>query len=178
MKAQKARVLERKKEKEEERYLKLQEKAYRCSKCEKAFSMKVNLDRHRNSVHLRIKGFLCFDCEKAFSDKSLLEQHRKSVYLKIKDFEKHGFTEGCEGCKRLRAGGMDARPHNAQCRQRMEEQLKREDNPRWKSAQARMNEKIWEEIKKNDPVAAAEDTPEEENPRTGGGGGAATSSGG
>ena len=37
----------------------------------------------------------------------------------------------------------------------MEELLKNEDNPRWKNAQARMNEKVWEHIKQNDPKAAA-----------------------
>merc|ERR1712237_210214 len=113
-----------------------------------------------------------------------VEHSARKTYLKKKDFEKHGFTEGCEGCKRMRAGGMDARPHSAQCRQRMEEQLKKEDNPRWRSAQARMNEKVWEEIKKNDPEAAAEDNSEARGGRgtaassSGGGAGGSSSSGG
>ena len=37
----------------------------------------------------------------------------------------------------------------------MEEQLKKDDNPRWKSAQARMNDKVSAEIKKSDPEAEA-----------------------
>ena len=84
-----------------------------------------------------------------------METSARKTYLKKRDFEKHGYTEGCEGCRRLRTGGMEARPHNSQCRARMEELLKNEDNPRWKNAQARMNEKVWEHIKQNDPEAAA-----------------------
>ena len=30
----------------------------------------------------------------------------RSVYFKREDFEKYGYTEGCEGCKRMRAGNM------------------------------------------------------------------------
>ena len=84
-----------------------------------------------------------------------VETNARKTYLKKRDFEKHGYTDGCEGCRRLRTGGMEARPHNSQCRTRMEELLKNEDNPRWKNAQARMNEKVWEHIKQNDPEAAA-----------------------
>ena len=56
---------------------------------------------------------------------NLQEASARKTYLKTRDFEKHGYTEGCEGCRRMRTGGREVRPHNAQCRQRMEEQLNR-----------------------------------------------------
>ena len=34
------------------------------------------------------------------------------------DFEKHGYTEGCEGCNRMQTGG-ERRSHTAKCRERM-----------------------------------------------------------
>jgi len=39
------------------------------------------------------------------------ETRARRVYLKAEDFEVHGYVEGCDGCSRLKAGGMDARPH-------------------------------------------------------------------
>ena len=53
----------------------------------------------------------------------------RSVYFKKEDFEKHGYiAANCEGCRRLRAGGMIARPHAAACRKRMEAELQRESS--------------------------------------------------
>ena len=85
------------------------------------------------------------------------EEGPRRAYLKKKDFEKHGYTAGCEGCRRLRAGGMTARPHTQECRARIEERLKEDENPRWKRAKDAADERIWEEIKRIDPEAAKED---------------------
>ena len=82
----------------------------------------------------------------------------RRTYLKPRDFEKHGYTEGCEGCRRVRTGGMGARPHTEQCRARMEEALKQEGNPRHKRAEDAADEKLWEEIKKMDPEARASES--------------------
>ena len=59
------------------------------------------------------------------------------MYLKAEDFEVHGYTEGCDGCSRLKAGGMDARPHTETCRTRLEEELAKDNGPRWMKAKAR-----------------------------------------
>ena len=75
------------------------------------------------------------------------EPQCRRTYLKHRDFQEHGYTEGCEGCKRLRTGGMGARPHTEECRRRMEEILKGKTNPRWERAQQRANERVWEEVK-------------------------------
>ena len=94
------------------------------------------------------------------------EEGTRRTYLKKRDFEKHGYTDGCEGCRRLRTGGMGARPHTQECRDRLEEKLKEEDNPRWRRAKEAADERMWEEVKKQDPEAAKVD--EGEVPDTGG----------
>ena len=85
-----------------------------------------------------------------------VETAPRRTYLKARDFEKHGYTEGCEGCRRLRTGGMGARPHTETCRNRMEERLKEEDDPRWRRAKEKLDEAVWEEVQRQDPEAAAE----------------------
>ena len=82
------------------------------------------------------------------------ESQYRRTYLKNRDFKEHGYTDGCEGCKRLRAGGMGARPHTEECRARMESILKDKKAPRWERAQERATERVWEEVKKLDPEAA------------------------
>ena len=74
------------------------------------------------------------------------EDGARRTYLKAKDFEKHGYSENCEGCRRLRTRGMGARPHTEECRSRMEALLKEEENPRWMRAKNRADEKVWEEM--------------------------------
>ena len=54
------------------------------------------------------------------------EKRARRVYLKAEDFELHGYTEGCDGCSRLKTGGMDARPHTETCRTRIEEELEKD----------------------------------------------------
>ena len=66
-----------------------------------------------------------------------VEETPRRVYLKPKDFVKHGYTEGWEGCRRLRTGNMSFRPHNEECRSRLEAALKAEDNQRWRRASDR-----------------------------------------
>ena len=52
-------------------------------------------------------------------------------------------TEDCDGCKRMMAG-MTARPHKDTCRQRMESNLQKEENPRWNRAHCQKEEMFWE----------------------------------
>ena len=61
------------------------------------------------------------------------EDQSRRAYLKKRDFEKFGYDEDCEGCKRLMAN-MAPRPHKDTCRARMENHLEKEENPRWKKA--------------------------------------------
>ena len=42
------------------------------------------------------------------------------------EFEKYGWTEGCEGCNRMRFGG-ERRPHTAKCRKRMLAEMEKDD---------------------------------------------------
>jgi hypothetical protein len=99
-----------------------------------------------------------------------VEEHARRAYLKKEDFEKHGYTEGCEGCRRAKTGGMTARPHTEACRVRLEKLLEEESNPRWKRAKEQKEEMFWdairEEDKKLDDEEAAKKAREEE--RSGG----------
>ena len=47
----------------------------------------------------------------------------KRVYLKQSDFDAHGLTQGCPGCRAMREGTR-AQGHSAICRARMEELLR------------------------------------------------------
>ena len=42
----------------------------------------------------------------------------RGVRTERKDFDKHGYTEGCEGCIRMQSGG-ERRSHTHQYRERM-----------------------------------------------------------
>ena len=49
---------------------------------------------------------------------------KRTMYLSRKDFNSHGYTDGCAGCRDLASGkrraGSFLSPHNAACRKRME----------------------------------------------------------
>ena len=55
---------------------------------------------------------------------------------------KYGWTEGCEGCNRMRSG-MSQRPHAGRCRKRMEEELKGDDVGRRLLEEAKEKEHKW-----------------------------------
>ena len=55
------------------------------------------------------------------------EDQSRRAYLKKKDFEKFGYDEDCEGCRRL-AEGMAQRPHKETCRLRVEKHLEKEEH--------------------------------------------------
>ena len=52
----------------------------------------------------------------------------------------YGYTVGCEGCRRSQTGGMGPRAHSDKCRERMDEILAQEEEPRWKKVQERRKE--------------------------------------
>ena len=57
------------------------------------------------------------------------------MYLSRKDFRRHGYTDGCTGCRDLASGkqrsGSFLSPHNAACRRRMETAIKTAGPDRW-----------------------------------------------
>lgn len=44
------------------------------------------------------------------------EDMPKGAYIEKRRFEKFGYTEDCEGCRRLKSGVMPRRPHLESCR--------------------------------------------------------------
>ena len=51
------------------------------------------------------------------------EDMPKGAYVKKHHFEEFGYTEDCEGCRRLRSGVVRRRPHLESCRRRIYNEL-------------------------------------------------------
>ena len=61
----------------------------------------------------------------------------RRVKISREDLQMHGYTAKCEGCRAIMAG-RPQRPHNEDCRRRMERLLK--ENPKMRKATKRMND--------------------------------------
>ena len=53
------------------------------------------------------------------------EQLVRRLRITKPTLERYGYTEKCEGCRYMQAGMDDQRPHTEQCRQRIEEEMKK-----------------------------------------------------
>ena len=66
----------------------------------------------------------------------------RGIAVKRKEYLKMGPTPGCYGCRCIVRGDKDHKPHNLECRERVIEWVKRQDDPniqaRLASAQLRM----------------------------------------
>ena len=54
-----------------------EEKKFHCEHCDVKMSVRANLLKHIDTVHLNIKRFRCDLCPKAFSIKTAMETHRR-----------------------------------------------------------------------------------------------------
>ena len=92
------------------------------------------------------------------------EEAPRRTYIKKKFYERYGYTEGCEGCNRARAG-LTQRGHDERCRDRMEKEEKDEEGQRLlNGARSRGEAFIEEKIRKADEGRKAdEDRKAEEN---------------
>ena len=61
------------------------------------------------------------------------EDKPRRTYLKKEDFEVHGYTEGCKGCRWIQTG-IGQPGHDETCRKRMEDNLRKEEHPRFQRA--------------------------------------------
>ena len=91
------------------------------------------------------------------------ETESRKVYIKKVDFERHGYTEGCEGCRRMMTGSMTLRPHTRECRDRMEKLMQEEDHPRWRRAVNRREEDFERAIHEEERKMQEEENHEEEH---------------
>ena len=73
----------------------------------------------------------------------------RGVRTEKKDFERHGYTEGCEGCVRMQMGG-ERRSHTQQCRDRMLKAMSEDDEGREKikRKEEEINEKLARDLEK------------------------------
>eukprot|EP00188_Purpureofilum_apyrenoidigerum_P003101 Plantae.Rhodophyta-Purpureofilum_apyrenoidigerum.ctg31531.p1 GENE.Plantae.Rhodophyta-Purpureofilum_apyrenoidigerum.ctg31531~~Plantae.Rhodophyta-Purpureofilum_apyrenoidigerum.ctg31531.p1 ORF type:complete len:235 (-),score=36.64 Plantae.Rhodophyta-Purpureofilum_apyrenoidigerum.ctg31531:971-1675(-) len=63
-----------------------EKKKFVCSACNKSFSVKPNLKRHYNTVHLKEKPFNCDMCGRSFGHKNVLDNHVRCVHKGIRPF--------------------------------------------------------------------------------------------
>jgi len=72
--------------------MKVKERNFQCSKCEKAFTLKASLKKHLANIHSStkpIKPFKCSKCPKTFRIRAQLKAHMNSVHSSIKPFKCH-----------------------------------------------------------------------------------------
>ena len=68
------------------------------------------------------------------------ESGPRGIHLKKEDFERHGYSNECKGCRWMQSGigrrttGHGAPAHSFLCRQRLEAALREERNPRAQGA--------------------------------------------
>ena len=58
---------------------------FTCEICEKTFSSKDYVTKHKMFVHENIRNFECEHCQKKFSHKPNLDRHINSIQEGIKD---------------------------------------------------------------------------------------------
>ena len=58
---------------------------------------------------------------------------KKSMYLSRRDFSRHGFTDGCVGCRAIASGvqGRTGIAHSRECRKRLEGIVQKQEPERW-----------------------------------------------
>jgi len=56
-----------------------------CNVCNSQFRTKFSLQRHKETVHLKVKAWACDLCEKSFGEKRDMERHKKAVHFGIKN---------------------------------------------------------------------------------------------
>jgi hypothetical protein len=96
---------------------------------------------------------ITFDAEKDENDEIILRPARvevqpKAVYVQTWMLESYGFTEGCPGCARKRAGMTIREAHNSQCRERIKEELKQDDKGKETLERADEKWKQWTQREK------------------------------
>ena len=86
-------------------------------------------------------------------EKPILKEERTSnprgVRTERRDFEKHGYSDGCEGCIRMQTGG-ERRSHTQQCRERMLKAMAEDEEGREKikRKEEEINEKLARDMEK------------------------------
>ena len=80
----------------------------------------------------------------------------RRTYFKDQDFEKHGYTEGCPGCASRGKKGLRMKGHTEECRKRLEGELEKTQNQRWKRAEMRGGRRSEPEEKHDEEAEAVE----------------------
>ncbi|XP_020916740.1 zinc finger protein OZF, partial [Exaiptasia diaphana] len=118
-------------------------KQFRCDICNKSFSGKQNLEKHKKSVHSE-KIFKCERCGETFNRQDNLKRHEKKHTqekefncgnCKLKFYRKDKLKEHLNTCKRNYSGGDGKRNHETsdneppKKREKLDNQEACEDEP-------------------------------------------------
>ena len=60
-------------------------KEYFCDVCESSFRTGFSLQRHKDTVHMKLKAWLCDLCEKTFGEKRDMLRHKNAIHFGIKN---------------------------------------------------------------------------------------------
>ena len=60
--------------------------SFKCDVCDKAFTTRSSLFKHKKSIHEKI-SFVCSLCDKNFSHKDATKRYKKAVHERILDFQ-------------------------------------------------------------------------------------------
>ena len=75
--------------------------------------------------------------------------------IKKSDLTTWGFTDGCPRCRQMRNGqGEKGTKHNEKCRKRLENEMRRESDPRIKAAEDKHTEFEAEKIQAQEAIDA------------------------
>jgi len=62
----------------------VKKKEYDCDVCNMQFRTNFALQRHKNTLHMKLKAWPCDMCEKTFGEKRDMQRHKNSVHFGIK----------------------------------------------------------------------------------------------
>ena len=69
--------------------------------------------------------------EEPTTEEEEVEEKNRHLKLRARDFARHGHSDECAGCARMRRGAKPPSQHNQKCRRRLERLIKGEDPQQW-----------------------------------------------
>eukprot|EP00092_Neocalanus_flemingeri_P033540 GFUD01036459.1.p1 GENE.GFUD01036459.1~~GFUD01036459.1.p1 ORF type:complete len:789 (+),score=200.06 GFUD01036459.1:41-2368(+) len=75
---------------------------YSCDLCQTSFRTNFSLQRHKDTVHLKVKAWFCELCEKSFGEKRDMVRHKNAIHFGIKNKQSKWVCPECTIVFKLR----------------------------------------------------------------------------
>jgi len=75
---------------------------FACDLCQISFRTNFSLQRHKETVHLKVKSWFCDLCEKSFGEKRDMERHKNAIHFGIKNKQSKWVCPECNIVFKLR----------------------------------------------------------------------------